>query len=69
MGGAMFYLSKGLGELGIGPIGKVLAVIFAILCIGGSFGGGNSFQNSMSSRFSRTIPGFMAWRWPFLWAS
>ncbi len=48
MGGAMFYLSKGLGELGLGPIGKVLAVIFAILCIGGSFGGGNSFQVSQS---------------------
>lgn len=48
MGGAMFYLSKGLGELGIGPVGKVLAVLFAILCIGGSFGGGNSFQVSQS---------------------
>ena len=48
MGGAMFYLSKGLGELGLGPIGKALAVIFAILCIGGSFGGGNSFQVSQS---------------------
>ncbi|MBA3314946.1 MAG: alanine:cation symporter family protein [Planctomycetaceae bacterium] len=48
MGGAMFYLSKGLGELGLGPFGKVLAVVFAILCIGGSFGGGNSFQVSQS---------------------
>jgi alanine or glycine:cation symporter, AGCS family len=48
MGGAMFYLSKGLKELGLGPFGTVLAVLFAILCIGGSFGGGNSFQVSQS---------------------
>ena len=44
MGGAMFYLSKGLEEMGLKGLGKVLAVLFAILCIGGSFGGGNAFQ-------------------------
>jgi AGCS family alanine or glycine:cation symporter len=44
MGGAMFYLSKGLKELGLGPFGNFLAVFFAILCIGGSFGGGCAFQ-------------------------
>ena len=44
MGGAMFYLSKGLEELGKPALGKALAVIFAVLCIGGSFGGGNAFQ-------------------------
>jgi alanine or glycine:cation symporter, AGCS family len=44
MGGAMFYLSRGLEDLGKPALGKVLAVLFAILCIGGSFGGGNAFQ-------------------------
>jgi AGCS family alanine or glycine:cation symporter len=45
-GGPMYYLSKGLAKHGQwqGQLGKVLAVIFAILCIGGSFGGGNMFQ-------------------------
>ncbi len=43
MGGAMFYLSKGLKEMNMPILGKVLAVMFAILCIGGSFGGGNNF--------------------------
>lgn len=45
-GGPMYYLSKGLSKHGEwqGKLGKVLAVIFAILCIGGSFGGGNMFQ-------------------------
>ncbi|MCB0616473.1 MAG: sodium:alanine symporter family protein, partial [Phaeodactylibacter sp.] len=40
-GGPMYYLRKGLGELGLGPLGKVLGVLFAVLCVGASFGGGN----------------------------
>lgn len=43
-GGPMYYLRNGLSKYGLGGLGKVLAVIFAILCIGGSFGGGNMFQ-------------------------
>ncbi len=43
-GGPMYYLSKGLKEKNMGGLGKVLAVLFAIMCIGGSFGGGNMFQ-------------------------
>ena len=42
-GGPMYYLKNGLAKYGYGNIGKVLAVLFAILCIGGSFGGGNMF--------------------------
>jgi len=29
-------------------LGKVLAVVFAIMCIGGSFGGGNMFQSNQA---------------------
>jgi AGCS family alanine or glycine:cation symporter len=49
-GGPMYYLSKGLAERGPGfaVLGKVLAVLFAIFCIGGSFGGGNMFQANQS---------------------
>ncbi len=43
-GGPMYYLSKGLGEKGYAKFGKVLAVLFSIMCVGGSFGGGNMFQ-------------------------
>ena len=32
-GGPMYYLSKGLKERGFAKLGKILAVIFAILCI------------------------------------
>ncbi len=43
-GGPMYYLSEGLKKKNLGGLGKVLAVIFSILCIGASFGGGNMFQ-------------------------
>jgi alanine or glycine:cation symporter, AGCS family len=43
-GGPMYYLKKGLASKGAAGLGKVLAVLFAIMCIGGSFGGGNMFQ-------------------------
>ena len=43
-GGPMYYLSKGLAKKNMAGLGKVLAVLFAILCIGASFGGGNMFQ-------------------------
>lgn len=43
-GGPMYYLSEGLKKKNLGKLGKVLAFIFAILCIGASFGGGNMFQ-------------------------
>ncbi len=43
-GGAMYYLSRGLKEKGLGGIGAVLAVFFAVMCIGGALGAGNMFQ-------------------------
>ena len=43
-GGPMRYLRKGLAAKNMGGLGKVLAVVFAILAIGASFGGGNMFQ-------------------------
>lgn len=48
-GGPMYYLSKGLGEKGYTKLGKTLAVIFAILCVGASFGGGNAFQSNQAT--------------------
>ena len=45
----MYYLSKGLKERGLAQVGKVLAVLFAILCIGASFGGGNAAQSNQAA--------------------
>ena len=45
-GGPMYYLSRGIAERypGAAWLGKGLAVLFAVCCIGGSIGGGNMFQ-------------------------
>lgn len=43
-GGPMYYMSRGIS----GYLGKGLAFIFALLCVGGSFGGGNMFQSNQA---------------------
>ena len=45
-GGPMYYISKGLKERGFEFFGKIAAVLFAVFCIGGSFGGGNAAQSN-----------------------
>ena len=40
----MYYLRDGLAKQNKKGLGAVLAVLFAIACIGGSFGGGNMVQ-------------------------
>lgn len=57
-GGPMYYLSKGLKSIGLGGAGKVLAVLFAVLCIGGSFGGGNAFQSNQAAQQIISMTGF-----------
>ncbi|MCB0538706.1 MAG: alanine:cation symporter family protein [Bacteroidetes bacterium] len=56
-GGPMYYLSKGMSDKGFKSFGKVLAVAFAILCIGGSFGGGNMFQANQAFEIFRNVTG------------
>lgn len=48
-GGPMYYLSKGLKERGLATFGKILAILFAVLCVGASFGGGNAFQSNQAA--------------------
>lgn len=57
-GGPMYYLSAGLAKKGWQRSGKVLAVIFAIMCVGGTLGGGNMVQaNQAFEMVKTTIPG------------
>jgi AGCS family alanine or glycine:cation symporter len=56
-GGPMYYLTKGLSEIGLGVVGKVLGVLFAIFCIGGSFGGGNAFQANQAAQQIKSLLG------------
>ncbi len=48
-GGPMYYLSKGMSHSGWGKTGKFLAVLFAIICVGASLGGGNAFQSNQAA--------------------
>ena len=48
-GGPMYYLIKGLKERGMSKLGKFLAITFAVLCIGASFGGGNAAQSNQAA--------------------
>ena len=47
-GGPMRYLKEGLSEMGLAPIGMLLAFVFSLLCIGAALGGGNAFQVGQS---------------------
>jgi AGCS family alanine or glycine:cation symporter len=48
-GGPMYYLKRGLEAQNKAILGKILAVIFAVLCVGASFGGGNAFQSNQAA--------------------
>ncbi len=63
-GGPMFYLEKALknktiGKFSLWPLGKVLAVTYAILMIGAAIGGGNMFQSNQTfMQFELLEPSF-----------
>ncbi len=56
-GGPMYYLTKGLKERGFETLGKIGAVLFAIFCIGGSFGGGNAAQSNQATIVLKDLMG------------
>ncbi|KPQ36632.1 MAG: alanine or glycine:cation symporter, AGCS family [Phormidesmis priestleyi Ana] len=62
LGGPMYYLNQGLAARGMRPLGQALAVLFSILCLGGSLGGANMFQSNQAyAAISGLIPGLPAW--------
>jgi len=68
-GGPMYYLDIGLGESGykgLKVLGKVLAVMYALMIMGGAIGGGNMFQaNQTAEAFASTfeISDTGTWNW------
>jgi alanine or glycine:cation symporter, AGCS family len=66
LGGPMQYLAQGLAERGAARLGRALAVLFAVLCVGGSLGGGNSFQVSQSlNALQETVPALAGHGWAY----
>ncbi|MDG2220840.1 MAG: alanine/glycine:cation symporter family protein [Rubripirellula sp.] len=56
-GGPMYYLKRGLADLGLARVGSAFGVLFAIFCIGGSFGGGNAFQANQAAQQIKSLMG------------
>jgi len=71
MGGPMCYLSQGLkeqfaGNAGMKGLGGFLAILFAVMCIGGSLAGGNAFQVKLSlGAVEETIPALKGYSWVY----
>lgn len=59
-GGPMYYLKKGFAKRGWVKTGKFLAIFFAIMTIGGSFGGGNMFQANQAAAQLKDVFSFDA---------
>ncbi|MGE0753940.1 MAG: alanine/glycine:cation symporter family protein [Alphaproteobacteria bacterium] len=63
-GGPFQYIKKGLANKGMAGLGKFLAVVFAIFCLGGALGGGNMFQsNQVVKIFTHVFPSLETFKW------
>ena len=57
-GGPMYYLSQGFAERNMPGLGKFFAGFFAVMCIGGTLGGGNMYQvNQAYAQFVQATGG------------
>lgn len=69
-GGPMYFLRDGLKAKGFPVLGKILAVLFAVMCIGGALGGGNMFQsNQVTAQLVAETGGTESWFYTNLWFS
>ena len=59
-GGPMYYLDIGIKQMGgfWGPVGKFLAIMYALMVMGGAIGGGNMFQVNQTAEAFRNTFGF-----------
>ena len=65
-GGPMYYLSRGLSSIGMGKLGKGLAILYALACAIATMGAGNMFQaNQAYAAVSNVLPFFDNLAWLF----
>tara|TARA_S200000501_G_scaffold377622_1_gene436664 strand:- start:1285 stop:2814 length:1530 start_codon:yes stop_codon:yes gene_type:complete len=57
-GGPMYYISRGLKSKGFKTLGTIAASLFAIFCVGGSFGGGNAAQSNQATIVIKNLFGY-----------
>ncbi len=56
-GGPMYYIARGFKDRGLPRLGKLLAIFFAVCCIGGAVGGGNMFQSNQTYQMFMRVAG------------
>lgn len=57
LGGPMQYLVNSFEQFGLRPVGVFFSIVFAIMCVMASFGGGNMFQgNQAASQVLSMVP-------------
>jgi AGCS family alanine or glycine:cation symporter len=47
-GGPFQYIERGLRDMNMPGLGRALALVFAVFCLGGAIGGGNMFQSNQA---------------------
>ncbi len=47
-GGPFQYIEGGMRDIGLTKAGRVVAIVFAMFCLGGAVGGGNMFQSNQA---------------------
>ncbi len=63
-GGAFHYIEHGLAERGLRQLGRLLAIVFALFCLGGALGGGNMFQSNQAVKMlTHSIPALKGLAW------
>jgi AGCS family alanine or glycine:cation symporter len=61
-GGPMYYLTKGLNRRNMEMLGRGLALLFAVLAVLASFGGGNMFQSNQAfAQMAGQVPAIAAY--------
>lgn len=66
LGGPMLYLKAAFSERGLPRVGQGVSILFAVLCIFGSYGGGGSFQvNQSMNAITEVFPFFAANQWVY----
>jgi len=68
-GGPMYYLSRGFRDIGLAPLGNILAILFSICTIFAAFGAANMFQvNQSFSAVTQIFPDFYPWAYGLILA-
>lgn len=63
-GGPFHYMQAGMQDINRPMMGRILAFVFAVFCLGGALGGGNMFQSNQAVKIiTQTIPAASDYGW------